>query len=978
MKNRRIRQKLVVSLAALGLLFPSILISGDANSAIAAPNDANSALDRTNRAAGETRALADDRAAGNPLAGDYIVGGKDDPWPRDVNKPFDTNTVDPQQKLKRCQRSKIALMFDFAPEYVWETMGGIFNEKRNSNVVQVPRDLNPNLQIPSTKDVRDVINRYGNVNQLQATTFIGTNGRQQTQKIVRRTDQADQILDIVDKVAGAPVDLGIYTFDKFKQTGWVDGSNRIHGGHASGNTPDMPATPLDTPEGYETIVNKIKSLDATENGKRRTGKGGSNWDMAIRKVLQDTYDMVDRGETPYSDIFLYGPFWPNLKGPNDLPVNETIVLEQLNRYFKELSLLGTDIHFVAVGPVGKGSQWKLEKAFANLERRIDEHGTTVKITNADGIALPNSGNDHNGTSSDGIIFLTHNPGGYGIADTFDNIGDWHSENAMITGKFSETIGDLFYQSPCISVRSEKVDGEFNHLGPREGATVKFDVSGINQGINTTFTTNKFGAAEFPTMEAAGQSGHLIDNFNFLGMKQLDPTNPQRDFLTTPFNAKYKGKAPLRCIGYSRNKKPQDITNLVVKAMGKNEQGLNVGANGQGITVGASFAHLAKNPDYTYVKCAFYSRPIEEIKFTKHADVAPSALGYDISGAEFKVGYTCKDPLDNNHVYREYDPNTGKSTKDNYNRNGGLNDEQKLPNPANFKIHTKVQDELEIPLYPFVKRQNTAGQPQSIETQYLTGRDKVITRAPLGTVCNFSEQVKLPPKFDWDGFRYKAADWDTDTNHEEGVYDKPELLASVPADNLFDTNTNYQAITGAKITKKATGKSKSIANPSKYESSVMSTSGNQAVIRSHTEYRAQKSAITARVKVDLPAALQNAQLPDQIAVGLKCRYMPDPANPPESLRGTLDYPGTGDLADSIVPLKLVKNSAGKTDGYLVISDSNKNKFFSVGTHCFVQADTKDIQALADAGVARPQSAGGETSQRWMNGFLRIIRDGRYQI
>lgn len=177
------------------------------------------------------------------------IGSENDPWPQSF--PRDSNVV----HKSNLEKTRIALVFDFDARYTWESMGG--------NVIP------------------------GGVN----------------------FDQSKQIKKSLQNLEGAPVRVGIYTFDQF------DRSAGNYPDRAWGNTPDLPATSLENKEGFDKVMAKLDSLDATGGTGRRKGSNHSddfsNQEQGLQKVIND----MDKYH--YTDVFLFTTGMPNRCGEHD-------------------------------------------------------------------------------------------------------------------------------------------------------------------------------------------------------------------------------------------------------------------------------------------------------------------------------------------------------------------------------------------------------------------------------------------------------------------------------------------------------------------------------------------------------------------------------------------------------------------------------------------------------------------------------------
>lgn len=210
------------------------------------------------------------------------IGTDNDPWPQSFPRDTDMSHV---SKMKQ---GRIALVFDFDPRYTWETMGGN----------RIPQGRN--------------------------------------QKTTRNFDQSEQIKKYLKNLEGAPVQVGIYTFDRFDRT---DRYQNV----AWANTPDLPATSLENKDGFDKVMAKLDSLDATDGTGRRKGDGTaaddvSNQEQGLQKVLND----MDKYH--YTDVFLFTVGMPNKCGVHDGGCPDVIknLTEDQKKFLKKSGALKDD------------------------------------------------------------------------------------------------------------------------------------------------------------------------------------------------------------------------------------------------------------------------------------------------------------------------------------------------------------------------------------------------------------------------------------------------------------------------------------------------------------------------------------------------------------------------------------------------------------------------------------------------------------
>ncbi|NMX03745.1 DUF5979 domain-containing protein [Mobiluncus mulieris] len=242
------------------------------------------------------KANATDRAATDHSG---PIGTDNDPWPQSFPRDNSLN------HLSNMKSGRIALLFDFDARYTWETMGG----------KAIPRGW--------------------------------------YQKSERNFDQSQQLKRYISNLKGAPVQVGIYTFDNFSRT---DQYQNV----AWGNTPDLPATSLENKEGFDKVMAKLDSLDATDgNGNRKNGGqfDYSNQEQGLQKVINDMKIYH------YTDVFLFTVGSPNRCGVKDSGCDATIAAAKNDpekaQFLKASGALNDQGNF---NDVFEGNKWNYNRA----------------------------------------------------------------------------------------------------------------------------------------------------------------------------------------------------------------------------------------------------------------------------------------------------------------------------------------------------------------------------------------------------------------------------------------------------------------------------------------------------------------------------------------------------------------------------------------------------------------------------------------
>lgn len=147
------------------------------------------------------------------------------------NDPWTTNFPRPDnvEHAPELTNNRVALVFNFEPSYAWETMGGAYFSYKDG-------------------------------------------------KPYRNFDQSNQIIQMLSHLRGAPVSVGVYTFHRARSANGV----------SPNNTPNLKATSLENKDGFDKVIAKLRTLDATDGeGYRMKAEDGSNFEWGLKQIRND-------------------------------------------------------------------------------------------------------------------------------------------------------------------------------------------------------------------------------------------------------------------------------------------------------------------------------------------------------------------------------------------------------------------------------------------------------------------------------------------------------------------------------------------------------------------------------------------------------------------------------------------------------------------------------------------------------------------
>lgn len=876
-------------------------------------------------------------AEGNPTGADRAaidhtgpVGDpKNDPWPQSF--PRDNKLT---HKSNLQHRGRIALVFDFDARYTWETMGG----------TRIP---NPDGRKPGKPNF----------------------------------EQSQQIKKYLQNLRGAPVSVGIYTFDSFK------GRNV-----AKGNTPDLPATSLENKAGFDTVMRKLDSLDATGGtGVRKGGEGESeeisNQEQGLQKVIND----MDKYH--YTDVFLFTTGKPNACGANDAgcSFNWGSLDDGKQKFLKASGMFNDQGNYTG----WEGNRWSFRRdgliaavlkakelqdkgaalrimhmyvhtgvngdatdyASYMLGKRIrtetvaggDNKGDEVKIKVVDQNGQPVNENitnqwitiRHAGNFDDywtkrkniwwqpeGQEYPTGRPDGqhvlaacnswHGIGgkflpnqqngvfagdlklggdDSYEGGTNSMNCNHIRDGKFGKTIVDWLKKVRGLAVVNDQVDQDLRFIKPNANRifkVVKESYAGAGDGSKEEkLRTGDDGMLDTDT---SGSERVLkvvtkeTDGNKFIATEKI-----------TPFRGTDNQQHVARCVGWNVEQEPKFFYPDSYPQINPADTSGDVGFQ----------LTLDQRKTFDFIKCAMYSRPLQEVQIQKEAQVRNEQIRFVVGGSpiastkDFKGGayydfeWKCTDP-------KSLDPDKpissskGKTETQRRRTINGLNVDSKMP-PIGI------------------------GNPVEVT---VNGKTETKSMLPVGAKCEVTETIKLPTGIS----ENQANQLFTSENEVSGrnykidttglpAGEKPEKIGQKQDNN----NQAWESHTfGSSIL---------------YQPNVTGEAGVSPISQlvSKTFYESKKAGISLTLKTSnsdndpaFNAVLAKAKgTQTTVPVYYNCRFMPDPTKPPElpeTNQGS--YPGYVEVGWAQAP---VDGTPVKV-GYKKNEKGEEVPAWPVGTHC----------------------------------------------
>lgn len=841
------------------------------------------------------RANAADRAATDHTG---PIGTDNDPWSEKESYqsfPRDNSL----NHLSNMKSGRIALLFDFDARYTWESMGGY------------------------------------------------------------NFHQREQIKKYLENLKGAPVQVGIYTFDRF------DRADNNYPNVAWGNTPDLPATSLENKEGFDKVMAKLDSLDATGGTRRRKPDrtdNFSNQEQGLQKVINDMK------KYRYTDVFLFTTGVPNRCGVKDAGCDPDAMIAAAKqdpgkkKFLEESGAVGAKdwdhYTFDRKGVVAaalksyelqKGtSEWpgaKLRLMHMNFyygvnpsecpndrERRLIEYagymlGKKIEYTSKScQIDFKDIKFDNGEKLADRWITIRH----AGHLNKWDSDGDWvnkHPNKKTIIEACNNWHGigvktlqrwDGIYQGEvkfgggngnqmCNHVR----DGKFgqtvvNWLQKASGLAiindqVDQDLRFIKPNAERSFKVTKDGGQLAMKKTESDGMFDLDSTDGRVTQVELAETNPTEQI--TPFADKYvNGQAQgnlhnARCVGWNAARKPEPFYPDNVN-------------NSDGVPIGFKFTADQK-AKYQLAKCAMYSRPLQETQIVKQAEVRNEQIRFVVGGApipntkptKFKgtrASYTfkwkCTDPRNGNREVANSD---------------GINGKGAVPEAKRTRDINGLNVSTELPTVSLGK-------------------------LPVGAKCEVTETINLP------------YDRDTEVKGSDAVKKRAKQLFT--SENKVE-GKNYQ------LTDTKDSPQDGQAAASKTTATVLyqKVSKGEPVSQlvSKTYYESKKAGIKLRLKITnkvtdpgFGSAFNDAKRTQAtVPVYYNCRFMPDPTKPPElPEKNQGSYPGYVEVGWKAVPIP------ANTDEYgteVEIGYKNGKPAWPVGAHCLFSTNVPAADLNVDS-------------------------------
>lgn len=438
----------------------------------------------------------------------------------------------------------------------------------------------------------------------------------------RNYDQANKIMDMLEHLRGAPVSVGVYTFHRAKE-----------GKQAHNNTPNLKATSLENHEGYAKVMTKLGTLDATDgNGERPTCGDGSNIWWGLKQVYDDMVDYENEFQARYhepadqplyNNVILFTVANPAFYGENDIwsPVRGR--KDALDMALK-IHDKGAHLRLMGMGPGYYNGPWK--RGF--LKELADKTGGSVTTLK----------HDYGGYTDD--FYHYEDPDTYPqyndsqrkkVKDACNALDpsqetvpaylDGQKCNHVRDGKFADTVENYLFMDPGVEITADAVDENLVYLNPI--ADTKFGVTA--NGLTKVLSTGTDGIIEKRT--------EGVNNLRIVPRPDKDKYALTRLRLRDGkySKAKLPKEANARCVGFSRQKYPTAFTPTTF-APGTDS------TNRGGIEI-----EKTKLDTYTYIKCGFYHRPMQESVLRKSVKVGNEQIRFDVLKSKFNIDWSCRDP-----------------------------------------------------------------------------------------------------------------------------------------------------------------------------------------------------------------------------------------------------------------------------------------------------------------------------------------------
>lgn len=781
-----------------------------------------------------------------------IIGGPDDPWPSDPNREEVTEDIK--------SAGSIALVFEMGSFYGYQTMGGaIPGTNRNE---PCPRDYGDAIP-DSRKRLSD--------------------GR------CRNWDQNQAVANVIEPLKGSPLSIGIYHYARKQDEGaWGN------------NTPDLQATSLADEAGYNKVMNKVWSLDAT-NGKggNLDTKFGGNSEWGLGKLYMDMLryrqqQLKEHAGDPnfvprplYSKIIIMSvsdPHWhlsKSIYGRNkdvwqinhyvdgesdEQRLNANLINKDLDTPYKNFvddpdNKDSEDDHahkfndFPLTANPGRLGMLDVARRIRNLggDIRTMGMGTWVKNFNTRAAflrALTGVADPKQDSPNYQYIEFNHDNSQNQPNGWFNKNGEYFKANTkdgIANGTFEQTMRRWMWEDTHLSLTSDLVDQDFRYVKPNAGQRIDFtptDTSVKSQ----YYTTGKDGRVVISLTKANMTGG-------------VDVTFPRHT--EEYWHTKFQGKN-VRCQGLSRNTGASEVfTPEEVNDLANNKVGFKIPAN--------------KISELFSIKCATYSRPLQKLTFQKFVAAANDQIRYEVggkppqykNGAKYSYQWECQDPLGDN--------------------------------PDDYVVPTTVADTQQVGNLNL--------------DAYLDKLTVTPTPVPVGTQCKITETIKMPGEYTVDTASlwfssdsdFKGTNFEIDEAKTQKIKDQRQSVKNIIVGKikLYDPTVT-------------TKKDSELLSSTVYDS-----------LRAHVEVTLKFS----NTKND-PALAKIMEgngvrkLPPKVPVYYNCRFMADPTKLPELPETNLGtYPG-------YVGVDWVGVKPDGTAKVILGQDKNGKDTWPVGTHCLL--------------------------------------------
>ena len=709
----------------------------------------------------------------------------------------------------------------------------------------------------------------------------------------RNYDQANKIMDMFEHLRGAPVSVGVYTFHRARQ-----------GKQARNNTPNLRATSLENHEGYAKVMAKMGTLDATDGTGHKPYYGsGSNMWWGLKQVYDDMTNFEDefkshygvKPEQPlYNIVFLFTVGNAEYFGPNDVK-NPTRARNDARTMALNIFNKGAHIRVMGMGP----NSYRNRTARDFLD--ILAYRTNGSVTSIHHVAGGYEDDSYHFWDPDTSVMYRSPEERARIKqrcndyDPYEQVfppNDMQGQicNQVRDGKFANTVEDYMFTDPGLEITADAVNEDLTFLHPIGSTNFKLD---INNGTIESHTTGSDGIIEKRTESINALKIAPRPNTDQYALTRLRLQNGSysQDKIPSEGNA--------RCVGFSRRVYPTTFT-----------------PTDDPNTPGGIVIESAKLREYTYIKCGFYHRPMQEAMLRKSVKVGNEQIRFDVLKSKFNIDWSCRDP------YAIEDPDA-----------------------------TFTQGSKELVL----AKQNPGDPDITLNTEYsfpdmpigTPGTDNV-KRMPVGAVCQLQNSVKYPHRCYGrhqsatcrDGDEWKPADWDNLMTVSDSLQDSEyfEVTQSTSATPKTGYDYGFEA-SGEHLTKPE------FAAPDE-----------KSILETLTTFTSKKASVKVRVNFTNSRndpAYSTITKPDFVPVYYNCRYMGDPTRPPEIPESNAAaMPGYVELGAVDVPTngtdfyELGIRRDPNTHEAILDSNGKTIPTWPVGTHClFTSLPPKDAPGTA---------------------------------